>query len=66
MDTEHLEEEPTKRIYVPIEDAKLKRLLEESEATGLTVEAQIQRSVYRVYRASAARKTITLKWKTKP
>jgi hypothetical protein len=26
---------PTKRIYVPVEDAKLDRLLEESEATGL-------------------------------
>jgi hypothetical protein len=43
MDPEH--SEPTKRVYVPIEDAKLKRLLEESEATGLTVEALIQRSV---------------------
>jgi len=34
-----------KRIYVPIEDAKLDRLLEESEATGLTVEQLIQRAV---------------------
>jgi hypothetical protein len=44
VDPDH-PEPPTKRVYVPIEDAKLKRLLEESEATGLTVEALIQRSV---------------------
>jgi hypothetical protein len=27
-----------KRVYAQIEDAKLERLLEESEATGLTIE----------------------------
>ena len=26
--------EPMKRVYVPLEDAKLARLLEQSEATG--------------------------------
>jgi hypothetical protein len=36
---------PMKRVYVPIEDAKLDRLLEASEATGLTVEQLIQRAV---------------------
>jgi hypothetical protein len=29
-------------VYLPVEDAKLKRLLKESEATGLTVEQLIQ------------------------
>jgi hypothetical protein len=36
---------PMKRVYVPVEDAKLDRLLEASEATGLTIEQLIQRAV---------------------
>jgi hypothetical protein len=36
---------PMKRVYVPVEDAKLDRLLEASEATGLTVEQLIQRAI---------------------
>jgi hypothetical protein len=34
-----------KRVYVPIEDAKLERLLEASEAAGFTVEQLVQRAV---------------------
>jgi hypothetical protein len=36
---------PMKRVYVPIEDAKLDRLLEASEATGQTIEQLIQQAV---------------------
>jgi hypothetical protein len=36
---------PMKRVYVPVEDAKLDGLLEASEATGFTVEELIQRAL---------------------
>jgi len=34
-----------KRVLVPLEDAKLARLLEQSEATGKTIEQLIQDAV---------------------
>jgi len=33
---------PTELVYVPLEDAELERLLEASEATGLTIEEIVQ------------------------
>ena len=36
-----------KRVYVPLEDGKLDRLLEASQATGKTVEELIQAAVAR-------------------
>lgn len=38
----------TELVYVPLEDAKLERLLEASEATGLTIEEIVQAAVSEV------------------
>jgi hypothetical protein len=44
----------TELVYVPLEDTKLERLLQASEATGLTIEEIVQAAVSEVFSKRSA------------